>query len=82
MPLRPRWSEVFDLASRGLSNKAIAQRMELSEQTVKNHLTKAYREISKEVVPLDNYNPRAWTAYHRGYSDGLKAATREQESES
>jgi hypothetical protein len=33
-------------------------------------------------VPLDNYNPRAWTAYHRGYSDGLKAATREQESES
>jgi hypothetical protein len=56
--------------------------MELSEQTVKNHLTKAYREISKEVVPLDNYNPRAWTAYHRGYSDGLKAATREQESES
>ena len=81
MPLRPRWSEVFDLASRGLTNKAIAQRMGLSEQTVKNHLQKAYREISKEVVPLDNYNPRAWSAYHRGYSDGLKAATLEQESE-
>ena len=80
MPRRgTRWREAFDLACHGLTNRAIASRMGTTEKTVRNHLTKAYIELSKQIGSLPDYNPRAWSAYHRGYSDGLRAATREQD---
>jgi len=36
--LTPRESEVVDLVAEGLSNKAIAHRLTIQEQTVKNHV--------------------------------------------
>ena len=37
-PLSPREIEVLQLVATGLRNKEIAEQMELSEQTIKNHL--------------------------------------------
>jgi two-component system, NarL family, nitrate/nitrite response regulator NarL len=37
-PLTPRENEVLQLLARGLTNKAIAQRLEISEHTVKFHV--------------------------------------------
>ena len=38
-PLTPREIEVLELVAEGLSNKAIAGRLGISDQTVKFHLT-------------------------------------------
>jgi FixJ family two-component response regulator len=82
MPRRgTRWREAFDLACRGLTNRAIASRMGTTEKTTRNHLTKAYIEISKQVGSLADYNPRAWSASHRGDSDGLRAAERDRQDD-
>jgi DNA-binding NarL/FixJ family response regulator len=67
--MRERWQEAFDLACQGYSNKAIAQRMGITEQTVKNHLYRAYKLM---YAHLTDRNPRAWSSYHRGYLDALK----------
>ena len=40
--LTPREREVVNLATRGLSNKAIATELSLSERTVESHLAAAY----------------------------------------
>ena len=37
--LTPREREVLDLLAEGLSNRQVAERLELSEKTVKNHVT-------------------------------------------
>jgi len=41
--LRPRERQVLALAAHGLRNAAIAERLCLSEQTVKNYLTAIYK---------------------------------------
>jgi DNA-binding NarL/FixJ family response regulator len=43
--LTPRETEVFSLAAEGLSNKVIAQRLSIQEQTVKNHMQKILRKF-------------------------------------
>ena len=43
--LSEREAEILGLASAGLSNKAIAQKLWITEQTVKFHLTNVYRKI-------------------------------------
>ena len=43
--LSPREREVLGLLLEGLPNKLIARRLEISEKTVKSHLTKVFREI-------------------------------------
>ena len=37
--------KVSELAARGLSNRSIAEQLELKEKTVKFHLTKVYRKL-------------------------------------
>jgi DNA-binding NarL/FixJ family response regulator len=43
--LRPRELEVLALVAEGLPNKLIARRLEISEKTVKAHLTRVFAEI-------------------------------------
>jgi DNA-binding NarL/FixJ family response regulator len=43
--LTPREAGVLGLLARGCSNKEIARRLEISEKTVKAHLTSVFREI-------------------------------------
>lgn len=43
--LSPREREVLDLVARGLPNKLIARQLEISEKTVKTHLTSVFRQL-------------------------------------
>jgi DNA-binding CsgD family transcriptional regulator len=43
--LSDREREVMALLGAGLANKQIARRLEISEKTVKSHLTSVYRQI-------------------------------------
>lgn len=44
-PLTPREQEVLELLVRGLPNKTIAQRLEISESTVKFHVSSVYGKL-------------------------------------
>lgn len=44
-PLSPRQLEVMRLVAKGMSNDEIARTLEISRQTVKNHLTAAMRSL-------------------------------------
>lgn len=44
-PLGRRQREVVELATNGVTNKAIARRLGISEQTVKHHLTVVYIKL-------------------------------------
>ena len=44
-PLTPREQEVLELLVRGLPNKTIAQRLEISESTVKYHVSSIYVKL-------------------------------------
>jgi DNA-binding NarL/FixJ family response regulator len=43
--LSPREMEILELVTRGISNKDIAQRLGISQQTVKNHMTAILRKL-------------------------------------
>lgn len=47
-PLSPREMEILQLVTRGLSNKEIAQELDISHQTVKNHMTNILRKLTVE----------------------------------
>jgi len=44
-PLSQREREVLALLTQGLPNKLIARRLQISEKTVKSHLTRIFREL-------------------------------------
>src|SRR6185437_2197602 len=44
-PLTPRESEVLNLLAQGLSNKEIAQRLQISDHTVKYHLASVFAKL-------------------------------------
>jgi len=44
-PLTARESEVLDLLSQGLSNKLIARKLNISEHTVKFHVSSIYTKL-------------------------------------
>jgi DNA-binding NarL/FixJ family response regulator len=44
-PLSPREMEILELVTRGASNKDIAKRLNISQQTVKNHMTAVLRKL-------------------------------------
>ncbi len=45
VPLSPREIEILDLVARGNSNKIIARRLGISDQTVKNHISAILRKL-------------------------------------
>ncbi|MBX6754277.1 response regulator [Thermorudis peleae] len=45
-PLTPREIEILDCVARGHSNKEIAQLLNISDQTVKNHITSILRKLA------------------------------------
>jgi DNA-binding NarL/FixJ family response regulator len=47
-PLSPREMEILQFVTRGLSNKEIAVRLEISHQTVKNHMTSILHKLDVE----------------------------------
>lgn len=44
-PLTPREEEILGLLSEGLENREIAERLSVTEKTVKNHLTRIYEKL-------------------------------------
>ena len=44
-PLSPREMEILELVTRGASNKEVAHRLTISQQTVKNHMTAVLRKL-------------------------------------
>jgi two-component system nitrate/nitrite response regulator NarP len=59
--LTGRETEIADLVSRGLRNKTIAQRLHLSEGTVKMHLHHVYEKLH-----LGGRAELAWAAHGKG----------------
>jgi DNA-binding NarL/FixJ family response regulator len=70
--LTARELEVLEMVSRGLPNRAVAEELFLSDQTVKRHLRKVYRKLG-----VANRTEAARTAYRlglHGVTDGLRSA--------
>ena len=63
--LSPRETEVLVLVARGLANKQIAQRLGISEKTVKAHLVSVFQRIGVS----DRTQAAVW-AHRRGLLDG------------
>ena len=63
--LSEREREVLALVAQGLPNKLIARRLEISEKTVKAHLTRVYQQIGV----TDRTQAAIW-ARRRGLADG------------
>jgi DNA-binding NarL/FixJ family response regulator len=59
--LSSREQEVLDLVADGLSNKRIAMRLEISEKTVKAHLTRIYAQLGVS----DRTEAALWAARRR-----------------
>ncbi len=60
--LTPREREVLELVARGLSNREIAQKLYITEATVKNHLTRILQKLH-----LTNRTQAAAYAHRRGW---------------
>ena len=70
--LTARELEVLEMVARGLPNRAVAEELFLSDQTVKRHLRKVYRKLG-----VANRTEAARTAYHLGLhaaTDGMRTA--------
>jgi DNA-binding NarL/FixJ family response regulator len=46
VPLSPRELEILDFVTNGMSNKEIAGRLRISQQTVKNHMTSILKKLN------------------------------------
>lgn len=64
--LTKREGEVLDLVRSGLSNRAIARRLKISERTVKAHLTNIFQRIGVQ----DRIQAALWAQRHRGTDQG------------
>jgi DNA-binding NarL/FixJ family response regulator len=48
IPLSPREMEILQFVTNGLSNKEIAMKLRISQQTVKNHMTSILKKLNVE----------------------------------
>lgn len=72
IPLSPREMEILEYVTHGMSNKQIAYRLNISQQTVKNHMTAILRKLN-----VEDRTQAAVTALKRGWvrlQDGLSAS--------
>ncbi len=70
VPLSPREMEILTFVTQGLSNKEIAHRLRISQQTVKNHMTSILKKLN-----VEDRTQAAVNALRRGWvrlSDGHK----------
>lgn len=61
-PLSPRETEILKFVTRGMSNKEIAYKLGISQQTVKNHMTSVLKKLN-----VDDRTQAAVTAIRRGW---------------
>jgi two-component system response regulator DegU len=61
-PLSPRETEILKLVTNGMSNKEIAYKLGISQQTVKNHMTSILKKLN-----VDDRTQAAITAIRRGW---------------
>lgn len=64
-PLSPREEEVLRLVAEGLANKQIARRLQITERTVKAHLTRVFERIGV----ADRTQAALWAKEHLPPSD-------------
>ena len=62
IPLNPRETEILQSVTNGLSNKEIANKLGISQQTVKNHMTSILRKLN-----VEDRTQAAVTALRRGW---------------
>lgn len=62
VPLSPREAEILEYVTKGLSNKEIAQKLGISQQTVKNHMTSILNKLN-----VHDRTQAAVTALRRGW---------------
>lgn len=62
IPLSPREMEILEAVTRGLINKEIAQKLGISQQTVKNHMTSILKKLN-----VNDRTQAAVTALRRGW---------------
>ncbi|NJL57729.1 response regulator transcription factor [bacterium] len=62
IPLSPRETEILQSVTRGMSNKEIASKLGISQQTVKNHMTSILRKLN-----VDDRTQAAVTALRHGW---------------
>lgn len=62
IPLSPRESEILESVTHGMSNKEIAAKLGISQQTVKNHMTSILRKLN-----VDDRTQAAITALRHGW---------------
>jgi DNA-binding NarL/FixJ family response regulator len=74
IPLSPREMEILEFVTNGLSNKEIARRLKISQQTVKNHMTSILKKL--------NVQDRTQAAVHALRHGWVRIQSEEQKSTS
>lgn len=72
--MSPRQREIWGLLAEGLSDKAIADRLHMSERTVSNALTVVYNEVCGPTTPGVNRRVKAAVLHHRARAERASGA--------
>ncbi|MCB9453887.1 MAG: response regulator transcription factor [Anaerolineaceae bacterium] len=70
IPLSPREMEILEYVTHGMSNKEIAHKLQISQQTVKNHMTSILKKLNVEdrTQAAVNALRRGWVRMEDGNS--------------
>jgi DNA-binding NarL/FixJ family response regulator len=75
VPLSPREMEILEMVTNGLSNKEIAAKLQISQQTVKNHMTSILKKLNVEdrTQAAVNALRRGWVRIKDNHSSSMKS---------